>query len=373
MASNLSVTGRLSIRAALARHRLDNLKDNEILFVDRLGPRILRVPQNPTVRLSRETLRALDRGELSGLLARGTRILASRLLKCQDIAVDTNGQYTVQKLKDPGVKESPIFTIRTLNVWTGRPGELQPHRNINDLIFYSVSKDLLPSYHSWQNDRLERRESSVEFENQMETIQAELNFEVSSHDFGVFVDEQNEKFYADLDRKASSDPENKLHYKPNIVPSDPAWQGVEEYFQWVLDEERNTNPEPRTLKVIGEEFVHSQKLLAIPTRNNGYRGKIQGENTAKYHEALVTIFRGKPDNLVTKLSMLCFGLPIEPLTFTNVKFAGGAKDVPAEHGESEPGVEMVERIQWVEKPLEFWDSYNERSYRYPIIRSELSQ
>jgi hypothetical protein len=54
-----------STRAALVRERLSILPDNEIVYVDRLGPRILRVPPNPTVCLSRDTLssRSLLLGE----------------------------------------------------------------------------------------------------------------------------------------------------------------------------------------------------------------------------------------------------------------------------------------------------------------------
>jgi hypothetical protein len=371
--SGSSATERPSHRAALAIEQLDDLRNDEIVYVDRLGPRILRVPKSPMVRLSRDTLRALDKGRLFGHLARGTRFMASRMLRCPDITVDTDGQYIVQKQKDPNYGESPSFTVRTLNVLTGEPGELQTNRDIDDLIFYSVGEGFLPSYHSWQTDRLERRESSLELEKQNDVAERRLEFESSPKGIAQLIDEGNERIYSEMDEKASSDPENKLRHKPNILPDDPAWEGVEEYFKWILKEERTTNQRPRTLKVIEEELERSQALIAIPAMNSGYRAKIQDENTEKYRKALRTTFRGKPDNLATKLTMLCFGLPIEPLTLANVNFAGGPKDVPAKDGEDEPKGEIVERIEWSEKPLQFLDSYNERSYGYPMIRSELSQ
>lgn len=372
-----SATESPSSRAALARKRLNLLPDNEIVYVDRLGPRILRVPPDPTVCLSRETLRELDKGNLTGHLGQGTRFLTNWMMQCPEITIDTNGHYTVQKKKNsPNGRDSRAFTIRTLDVWTGKPGELHEDRNIVDLIFYSVGVDLLPSYHSWKGDRLERRESSLEFEKQQEATLAEEEFAGCPKPIADVIDEYKEEHEAKMDEEASNDPENMLRFKPNIRPSDPAWEGVEEYFKWILQYEREENPDaPKVHRVLEDEFLESQLLLAVPAINSGYRAKIQDKNTKRYHEALQTTFQGKPDNLVTKLTMLCFGLPIEPLTLANVKFAGGLEDVPAENNEDvEKGLDgqIIERIVWSEKPLEFLDYYNERSYGYPMIRSELT-
>jgi hypothetical protein len=370
-----STTESPSTRAALARKKLNILPDNEIVYVDRLGPRILCVPPDPTVRLSRETLRELDKGNLTGHLGRGARFLSKRMMQCPEITIDTNGHYTVQKKKnDPNGRDSRAFTIQTLDVWTGKLGELHEDRDIDDLIFYSMGADLLPSYHSWKGERLIRRESSLELERQHERTLAENELAECPKPVADVIDEYKEEQQAKMDEEASNDPENMLRFKPKILPSDPAWEGVEEYFKWNLHWEREENPDaPHVHRVLRDELVESQQLLAILAANSGYRAKIQDENTEKYHEALRTTFQGKPDNLVTKLTMVCFGLPIEPLTMANVKFAGGLEDVPAEDSEDiEKGLEgqIIERIVWSEKPLEFLDYYNERSYGYPMIRSE---
>jgi hypothetical protein len=267
------------------------------------------------------------------------------------------------------------FTIMTLDVWTGKPGKLHEDRDIVDLVFYSVGADLLPSYHSWKDDRLERRESSLEFERQQEVVLAEQEFMKCPKPIADVIDEHKEKREVKMEEDVSNDPENMLRFKPNIHPSDPAWEGVEEYFNWILQYERKENPDaPKVYRVLEDELLESQLLLAIPAINDGYRAKIQDENTEKYHEALRTTFQGKPDNLITKLTMLCFGLPIAPLTLANVKFAGGLEDVPAESEDIEKGHDgqIVERIMWSERPLEFLDYYNERSYGYPMVRSELT-
>lgn len=378
MASSMrSAAESPSTRAALARKRLNLLPDNEIVYVDRLGPRILRVPPDPTVPLSRETLRELNKGNLTGQLAQGTRFLTNRMIQCPEITIDTNGHYTVQKKKNnPNGRDSRAFTIRTLNIWTGKPGELHEDRDIADLILYSVGADLLPSYHSWKGDRLERRETSLELESQQEAALAEQELTGCPKPIADVIDEYKEEHEAKLDEVALNDPENMLRFKPNIRPSDPAWEGVEEYFKWILQYEREENPDaPKVYRVLEDELLESQLLLAIPAINSGYRAKTQDENTEKYREALRTTFQGKPDNLATKLTMLCFGLPIKPLTLANVKFAGGLEDVPAEDSENIEralGGQIIERIVWSEKPLEFLDYYNERSYGYPMMRSELT-
>jgi hypothetical protein len=370
------VTESPSTRAVLARKKLSLLPDNEIVYVDRLGPRILRVPPDPTVSLSRNTLRELDKGNLTGRLAHGTRFLTNRMLQCPEISIQSNGHYTVQKIKNnPNGPDSPAFTVKTLDIWTGKLGELHEDRDIVDLIFYSVGPDLLPSYHSWKDDRLERRESSLELERQQEVVLAEQKFVAGHKPIADVIDEYKEEYEAKTDEDASNDPENMLRFKPYICPSDPAWKGVEEYFKWILEYEREENPEaPQVYRVLEDELLDSQLLLAIPAINCGYRAKIQDENTKKYHEALRTTFRGKPDNLVTKLTMLCFGLPIAPLNLTNVKFAGGLDDGPAdsEDADKELDGQLIERTVWPEKSLEFLDYYNERSYGYPMIRSELA-
>lgn len=371
-----SVTESPSNRAALARKRLSLLPDNEIVYVDRFGPRILRIPPNPTVFLSRETLRELDKGNLTGPLGQGARFLTNRMLQCPEITIDTNGHYTVQKKEDnPKGRVSRSYTVKTLDVWTGKTGELHEDRDIADLIFYSVGPDLLPSYHSWKDDRLERRESSLEIERQQEAALSEQEFAACPMPIADVIDEYKEKYEAKMDEDASNDPENMLRFKPNILPSDPAWEGIEEYFKWILQYEREEDPDaPKVYRVLEDELLESQLLLLIPAINSGYRAKIQDENTEKYHEALRTTFQGKPDNLLTKLTMLCFGLPIAPLTLANVKFAGGLEDVPTDSEGAEKGLDgqIIERIVWPEKPLEFLDYYNERSYGYPMIRCELS-
>jgi hypothetical protein len=87
-------------------------------------------------------------------------------------------------------------------------------------------------------------------------------------------------------------------------------------------------------------------------------------------------FRGVPDNLATKLTMLHFGLPIEPITLKNVQNCGrvdrDGNDIDKSNAADDPQeAPRIQKIMWAEKPLEFLDKYNDgRSYRFPKLRSE---
>lgn len=100
--------------------------------------------------------------------------------------------------------------------------------------------------------------------------------------------------------------------------------------------------------------------------------KIQEEHTKDYKKAVGPTgrFRGVPDNLATKLTMLHFGLPIEPMTLKNVQMSGDEGDKTCEPDDPEEPP-MLQKILYAEKPLEFLDKYAEgRSHGWPMLRSE---
>jgi hypothetical protein len=355
-----------NIRAAIARETRDELRDNEVIYVDRRGPRVLRIPSsNPAVPIDRKTLKDLEKGIYSGDLSQGSKFLASRMIKNGCLVVGNDGKYSIKKQSatDDDMEVDPQ-SFQTLDIWTGKPG-IYSERNIDQLEFYSVGEDELPSYHSWKGDKLAQIEGFVEEEDSHRLAKSTPLKKTS-------LDEFRQEHFANIDEEAVNDPENLLRHMPSITPSDPNWQGVEEYFKWILEDERERNGHPRVYKIIYEEFVLSQQLLLIPADNRSHRARIQGENAERYEKFLKTTFKDKEDNLTTKLTMLCFGLPISPLTLTNIEYAGGPQDKLGAIKESNvnDNAATVERIMWSERPLEFLDRYNERSYGYPIFRSE---
>lgn len=353
------------VRAAIARETRDKLLDNEIIYIDRRGPRVLRIPSsNPAVPVNRKTLKDLEKGIYSGDLSRGSKFLASRMIKNGCIIVGNDGKYSIKKqsaTEDDMEVDPPSF--QTLDIWTGKPG-VNAGRNIDQLEFYSVDEDELPSYHSWKGDKLARIDGFVEEDDEDRPAKSTPLKKIS-------LDEFRREHFAKIDEEEANEPENLLRHMPSITPSDPNWQGVEEYFKWILEEERKRSGQNRVHKIIAEEFVTSQQLLLIPAGNSSHRARIQEENAKRYEKLLKTAFKDKKDNLTTKLTMLCFGLPIAPLTLTNIEYAGGPKDILDTARESDIyDAPTIKRIMWTAKPLEFLDYYNERSYGYPILRSE---
>lgn len=101
---------------------------------------------------------------------------------------------------------------------------------------------------------------------------------------------------------------------------------------------------------------------------------IIAENTKLYKASLQTggAFAGEPDNIGTKLALMHFGRPIEPLTLANVRCLGDTRWEWTMDNDPDPPLEpaRVQRIIYSEKPLEFLETYHERSFGFPIIRSK---
>ena len=112
-------------------------------------------------------------------------------------------------------------------------------------------------------------------------------------------------------------------------------------------------------------------MLVLPPLEDGAILQIQRQNAKEYKDLFKqgARFHGVPDNLLTKITMLKFGIPVDELTLTNVQRCDNPvdEDDPPDEPEFVPS---VERIMFSEKPLEFLDLYSQRSFGYPILRSE---
>jgi len=152
-----------------------------------------------------------------------------------------------------------------------------------------------------------------------------------------------------------------LDLQPNIKPSDDEWK---RQFQHFSDALCSSSVED----VLNNNFSDWQKLFLMPPLVAGEILKLQEKNTIKYKEAMGTngVFSIAHDNLITKMTMLHFGLPIQPITVENILRAGTDENDPEDAPEEKP---RLQRIVYSEAPLEFLDGYDERSYGYPTIRS----
>jgi hypothetical protein len=151
----------------------------------------------------------------------------------------------------------------------------------------------------------------------------------------------------------------KLDFQLDIKSDDSRWRKYHARFQ--------TELKKRTVaEVLNRHFEEGQKLAIVPPPTQGFILDIQNEHSEEYKEILKGQLKGAKNNLITKLTMLHFGLPVGPLSLTNVLNAGFDEDDPDDAPEDLP---RVQRIMFAEKPLEFLDLYHERSYGFPILRS----
>ena len=156
----------------------------------------------------------------------------------------------------------------------------------------------------------------------------------------------------------------KLNFNPNITPDDQAWKNFRETI--IADLSRSA---VNSVFEAHFECDKGQNLYALPPEQGGIREEIQARNAKDYRASLAPggRFHGQPDNIVTKLTMLKFGLPIAPLTYRNIQNAANYPDQP-DPPDGLDNSPPVQRIYYAEQPLEFLDVCNERSYGWKIIR-----
>ncbi|RDL31056.1 uncharacterized protein BP5553_09845 [Venustampulla echinocandica] len=189
-----------------------------------------------------------------------------------------------------------------------------------------------------------------------------LTREERQRKIAAYVDAQ---FDAEAERVADAtlkDPNRKLNWQPDIKPTDEEWKTKRVYFHEALTKASIKD-------VLQKDFEEAQELLLQPSRRAGSTQKIQTEHTEIYKEALGPqgAFHGTKNNLATKLTMLHFGLPVEPMGAQNMLNAG--LDLDADDPEEEPeGRPRVQRIFYAAKPLQFLDDYHERSHGFPMLR-----
>jgi len=188
--------------------------------------------------------------------------------------------------------------------------------------------------------------------------------------------------YFERQRIEQEDKELKARgFQPHILPYEADFGDFKSKAHAALKKGKG-----RVQEVMDAMLTEEQRLLLIPPTINGAILEIQNEKTKEYKELVGEggRFYGQGDNIATKFTMLHFGLPVEPLTMNNIinagKDEGGGReelipmgsqvkkpvaDDPPDDPEEMP---RVQRIMFSEKPLEFLDSYHERSYGYPILR-----
>ncbi len=150
------------------------------------------------------------------------------------------------------------------------------------------------------------------------------------------------------------------NFKPDITPFDPKWVEKYSYFREKL---RNKT----TGDVLDEDFDEAQRLLLEPPLRNKTIFDLQTDQAEEYKQNLAGPFKDVNDNIITKLTMVWFGLPVEPITYNNVIRAHLDQSDPEDSPLELPG---TQRVKYVEKSLEFLNTYWERSYGFQRLHSK---
>jgi hypothetical protein len=151
-----------------------------------------------------------------------------------------------------------------------------------------------------------------------------------------------------------------LDFQPNITPEDELWRNTFDVFRAELSAKS-------VQQVLDDNFADWQKFLLLPPETAGSILDLQRKNSKKYKASLSTTFSSARDNILTKLTMVHFGLPVEPFTLNNILRAADNDNDPEDSPDEKA---RMQRIMYTEAPLEFLDGYDERSFGFPIIRSE---
>lgn len=154
-----------------------------------------------------------------------------------------------------------------------------------------------------------------------------------------------------------------LNFRPNIKPEDALWESQYAYFQQEIATKSIQD-------IMDQNFMLWQQNLFMPPLVSGARLELQDIKTTQYKEAFATgnFSNGTVnDNFMTKMTMMYFGLPIEPFTMHNIMHP---EDEGTHPPDPPPLPAHVQRIMYAEAPLEFLDGYNSRSYGYPSLRSK---
>ncbi|RFU27621.1 hypothetical protein B7463_g8706, partial [Scytalidium lignicola] len=161
--------------------------------------------------------------------------------------------------------------------------------------------------------------------------------------------------------KVTDDGKESFGWDAEFGPEDPKWKNTRARFVQLLRTQNIT-----VQHILEREFKEFQRFLLIYEGDHSrLRYRVQRQNAQKYKNLLKDggKFAGCKDNLATKLSMIHFGFPVQPITINNI---ANRKADPEEHDpEDEVGLwdqADLEAMGVAGNPLEFLDAYSERRY-----------
>jgi hypothetical protein len=161
-----------------------------------------------------------------------------------------------------------------------------------------------------------------------------------------------------------------MRLMPNITPSDQIWVDKLAEFRKLLADYGGNNRNQSLMDLMKKTFLEDQIRRLAASGEHSLLAMLQVRDQLLYFDNLDNgAFKGVKNNAATKFCMVYFGLPVEPLTLTNILNARKNEDDARE--KIEPDYSILPGIYGAEADLEFLDNYHERAYGYPTLRSKL--
>lgn len=141
---------------------------------------------------------------------------------------------------------------------------------------------------------------------------------------------------------------------PTVTPQDPDWTRILDAFT-----ELRKSDDP-IQKILSEHFTYHEARMLLASDRPDIKS-LQDANTERYNALLQGRFHGVERDLVSKLTMLYFGLPVEPMV-------SPIEELANEFGLNQPDVPMFN----VQPPLHFLSAHEARNWGKDRLRGELA-
>ncbi|OBT54565.1 hypothetical protein VE04_05409 [Pseudogymnoascus sp. 24MN13] len=291
----------------------------------------------PSPEAYQETLRdkALEAQEGYVFHAEALRMLGVKVFRTGDYHIETTLR---------GKRDVVKFQTKELfpggQVWTGP-------RNIAHLAFLSLEDGELPIFHFWIDPTIFGKKPD-----QMTLAET--------------IDSETHKQRTEDEAKQIEDG-LKMRLMPNITPSDQIWVDKLAEFRKLLADYGGNNRNQSLMDLMKKTFLEDQIRRLAASGEHSLLAMLQVRDQLLYFDNLDNgAFKGVKNNAATKFCMVYFGLPVEPLTLTNILNARKNEDDARE--KIEPDYSILPGIYGAEADLEFLDNYHERAYGYPTLR-----
>ncbi|PKK53000.1 hypothetical protein CI102_2741 [Trichoderma harzianum] len=138
-----------------------------------------------------------------------------------------------------------------------------------------------------------------------------------------------------------------------VTPEDEKWNDVLQEFQRLF-----ADPDMTIGRILSDKFTTHEARLFIPSELAVLKA-IQEENTRDFYDLLGSRFQGVTPDIPTKLTMLYFGLHVEPMDFQLAKMT-----FKMESRKPEPPRYAID------PPLHFLTAHKERNYGKDMLRGK---